>query len=116
MGYVRDPALSRLAEARWGGKAKRRAVSVALLAWNKDDYPDWRKELAGPVKRTAQAFSASDNVHESVIGWLRSEQPDIAILPNAGIAWALLRRGLPDLPETSVVASEWVDGPSFPTA
>lgn len=53
MGYVRDPALSRLAEQRWAGSSNQRAVSVALLAWRKDDYPDWRKELAGPLKQTA---------------------------------------------------------------
>lgn len=53
MGYVRDPALSRLAEQRWAGSTRKRVVSVALLSWAKDDYPDWRGELLGPVKRTA---------------------------------------------------------------
>ena len=84
MGYVRDPALSRLAEQRWRGKTKQQAVSIALLVWDKTDYPDWRKELLAPVKKRAEELGYG---FETVtVGGRKGITPAVRILEARGVA------------------------------
>lgn len=51
LGYRPDPALKRLATLRWGGRAARPAVSIAMVARSRRDYPRIRAKLERATER-----------------------------------------------------------------
>lgn len=56
MGYVQDPALSRLAQERWSGKRRAAGVSIGMVNWAEDDYPDQTRQLLKPLRGAVEGL------------------------------------------------------------
>lgn len=53
MGYVPDPALKRLAQRRWTKSPGMRSVSLAGVAWSREDYETQRRTILSAAKAEA---------------------------------------------------------------
>lgn len=87
MGYVPDPALRRLTALRWADESAAGRVSVALVAWDRNDYPNLYRDIAGPARdlltRRGYGFE------ELAVGDCPSPRRAAAILKARGVAGVL---------------------------
>lgn len=87
MGYVPDPALRRLAALRWADESAASRVSVALVVWDRNDYPYLYRDISGAVREllTLRGYG----FEEQIVTDCPSPWRAAAILKARGVAGIL---------------------------
>jgi DNA-binding LacI/PurR family transcriptional regulator len=97
LGYVQDPLFSQMAQRRWAGRGRPPAVSIGLLSWSGEDYPDQVREVARPLRAAVERLGYG--YERLVVGGFGGVEKAVRILEARGV------RGL--VVTASAVDSAW---------